>query len=162
MDTVTRLELIETRNTLHDLISSYAQGLDNRDPALLRVVFHDDALLDSGIFGRCEGLEAILAAADGWWAGATSMHHWMANPLVQIDLEAGTATGLTALNCVSTFVEGGPAHVGGRYVDTFSQVGGRWAISERVFDVQFVSPLPDWKAVQGTEAAASVGSLAGA
>jgi hypothetical protein len=152
MDIETRLELLETRNTLLDLISCYAQGFDNHDPSLLRIAFHDDAILELGLFGRFEGLDAILGAAAQFWIGAPHMHHWMANPLLEIDLESGSARGSTSLDCLSTFVETGTSHIGGRYEDTFKRVDGRWAISERVFEVQFVAPLPDWRAADGTEA----------
>jgi hypothetical protein len=155
LETVTRLELLETRNMLLDLISGYAQGFDNHEPELLRWVFHEDAVLDLGdVFGRYDGLDEILAAADRFWTGAPHMHHWMANPLLEIDLAAGTATARTALNCISTFTESGTSHIGGRYDDRFQRIDGRWAISERTLDVQFVAPLPEWKAAQGTEAVA--------
>jgi hypothetical protein len=155
MDTAGRLELLETRSQLLDLISSYAQGFDDHEPELLRATFHDDAVLDLGdLFGRYEGLDAILDAADQFWIGAPNMHHWMANPLLEIDLEAGHATARTALNCLSTFTESGTSHIGGRYDDVFRRIDGRWAISERTLIVQFVAPLPEWAAAQGTEAVA--------
>jgi hypothetical protein len=120
-------------------------------------VFHDDAVLDLGdLFGRYEGLDEILAAADQFWIGAPNMHHWMANPLLEIDLDAGTATARTALNCLSTFTESGTSHIGGRYDDRFERVDGRWAIRERTLIVQFVTPLPQWAPAQGTEASAAV------
>jgi hypothetical protein len=154
MEIADRLELLETRNALLDLISSYAQGFDDHRPELLRTTFHDDAVLELGLFGRYEGLDAILDAADQFWIGAPNMHHWMANPLLEIDLDAGRATATTALNCLSTFTESGTSHIGGRYDDVFLRVDGRWAISERTLIVQFVAPLPDWAAAQGTEAVA--------
>lgn len=158
METDTRLELLETRNALLDLISGYAQAFDNHDPSLLRKIFHEDAILDLGeVYGRYEGIAAILAAADQFWIGAPHMHHWMANPLLEIDLEAGTATASTALDCLSTFVESGTSHIGGRYRDTFRRIDGRWWITVRLFDLQFATPMPDWKPTVGTEA-----SLAGA
>lgn len=152
MDIETRLELLETRNALLDLISGYAQGFDHHDPALLREVFHEDALLDLDIFGRFQGIDAILGAADMFWTGAPHMHHWMANPLMEIDLESATATAVTSLDCLSTFIESGTSHIGGRYRDTFRRVDGRWWMTERLFDLQFQTPMPDWKPAQGTEA----------
>jgi len=153
MDTDTRLELLETRNALLDLISGYAQAFDNHDAELLRSIWHKDAVLDLGeIFGWYRGLDEIMTAADQFWTGAPHMHHWMANPLVEIDLEAGTATASTALDCLSTFTDAGTSHIGGRYRDTFVRVDGRWVISERTLDVQFVTPMPDWKPAEGSEA----------
>jgi hypothetical protein len=153
MDTDTRLELLETRNALLDLISGYAQGFDNHDPQLLRSVFHEDGVLDLGeLWGRHEGVEQIIAAADQFWIGAPNMHHWMANPLLEIDLDAGTATATTALDCLSTFVDTGTHHIGGNYRDTYRRIDGRWWITERIFDLQFLTPMPDWKPADGSEA----------
>lgn len=155
MDLETRLDLLESRNALLDLISGYAQGFDNHDPELLRSVFHDDAVLDLGeTWGRHEGISAILSAADAFWVGAPHMHHWMANPLIEIDLTADSATATTALDCLSTFTDTGTAHIGGRYTDRYLRIDGRWWISERVFELQFITPMPDWTPAQGTEAAA--------
>lgn len=152
MGTDTRIDLLEARNALLDLISGYAQGFDHHDPELLRSVFHEDAVLDLGpIWGSYRGIDEIMGAADQFWTGAPFMHHWMANPLVEIDLAAGTATGSSALDCLSTFTESGTSHIGGRYRDKFVRVEGRWVISERTLDVQFVTPMPDWKPAQGSE-----------
>ena len=152
MDTDTRLELLETRNALVDLISGYAHGFDLHDAELLRTVFHEDALLDLGPFGSYRGADEIRGAAEQFWAAAPHMHHWMANPLLEIDLERGVASATTALDCLCTYVETGTAHIGGRYRDRFARVDGRWVIVERVFDLAFVTPMPDWKPEQGSEA----------
>jgi hypothetical protein len=157
MDIEARLELLECRNTLADLISGYAQGFDNHDVGLLKSVFHENAVLELDIFGRYEGIGEIVAAAEKFWVGAPNMHHWMANPLFAIDLDAGTASASTSLDCMSTFVETGPTHIGGRYDDVFRRFDGRWWMCERVFELQFMAPMPDWKPTAGTEA-----SVAGA
>lgn len=148
----TRLELLETRNQLLDLISSYAHGFDHQNPDLLRATFHADAVLDLDVFGRFEGIEAIVGAANMFWEAAPAMHHWMANPLFKIDLDAGTASASTSLDCLCTYVDTGTAHIGGGYDDTFRRIDGRWWITQRDFDLQFVTPMPDWKPTQGSEA----------
>jgi hypothetical protein len=154
MDLATRLELLEGRFALLDAYYRYADAFDERDPELLRAVFHDDGVLDLGeLWGTHEGIEAIIASAEQSLAGAASMHHWMANPLIDLDVDAGVGSGSVSLDCVSTFIETGPAHVGGRYRDRFRRDDGVWKISERKLEVQFVTPMPEWVAVQGTEAA---------
>jgi hypothetical protein len=155
MDMATRLELLEGRFALLDAYHRYAQAFDDRDPELLRAVFHDDAILDLGdLWGTYEGIEAIVAAAGGFLESASSMHHWMANPLIEIDAETGVGSGTVSLDCVSTFVETGTAHVGARYRDKFRRDGGTWKISERKMELQFVTPMPQWVAAEGAEAAA--------
>jgi len=152
MDTDTRLDLIETRNQLLDLISSYGQGFDNQDPDLLHSIWTEDATLTLGPWGTHAGVDQIMAAAEGFWAASPYMHHWTANPLLEIDLEAGTATAISALNCLCTYIETGTFHIGGNYRDCFvRQVDGRWLIAERVLDLAFYTPLPDWKPTQGSE-----------
>jgi SnoaL-like domain len=153
MNLSTRLELLEIRSALVDLISSAAQAFDNCDRELLRSTFHQDATVDLGeLFGRHDGVAAILASAEEFWAAASSMHHWTANPLLEIDPAASRATGSTALDCVCTFADGGTYHCGGRYADTFARVDWRWTISRRRYEVQFMTPLPKWEVAQGTEA----------
>jgi len=148
--------MLETRNALIDLISGYAHGFDRHLPDLLREVFADDAVLDLAEFGTYRGIDEILGAAEQFWTAAPHMHHWMANPRLEIDLEAGTASGVTALDCLCTYVDSGTAHIGGRYVDRFARVADRWVIAERVFDLAFVTPMPEWKPAQGSEAPVAV------
>lgn len=158
MDTATRLEMLETRDALLDVHHRYAQGFDERDPRLLRESLHDDAVLDLGpLWGTHRGIDEILASAEASWGAASSMHHWMANSRFEIDLVAGTATGSVALDCVSTFHDTGPAHIGGRYRDRFARVKGVWKLSERALDLQFVTPMPNWLPSQGTEATPTAG-----
>jgi hypothetical protein len=152
MDTNTRLELLEARNDLLDLISRYAHGFDHKEAELLRSIWREDAVLDLDFFGRFVGIDEIMGAASQYWTAAPFMHHWMANPLVEIDLDAGTASSITDLDCLCTYVEEGTSHIGGTYRDSFVREDGRWLIVERVFEVAFVTPMPDWKPASGIEA----------
>lgn len=154
MDTNTRLELLEARNDLLDLISRYAHGFDHKDADLLRSIWREDAVLDLDFFGRFVGIDEIMGAASQYWAASPFMHHWMANPLVEIDLEAGTASAVTDLDCLCTYVEEGTSHIGGTYRDKFVRADGRWLIVERAFEIAFVTPMPDWKPASGAEAEA--------
>ena len=130
MDTDTRLQLLETRNALLDLVSGYAQGFDNHDAELLRSIWHEDAVLDLGdLFGCYRGLDEIMGAAEQFWTGAPYMHHWMANPLVEIDLEGDTATASTALDCLCTYA--GVRHVTHRWPLPRPLRAGRRPVAKR-------------------------------
>jgi SnoaL-like domain len=152
MDNEKRLDLLEARNDLLDLISGYAHGFDHQDAELLRSIWRADAVLDLGFFGRFVGIDEIMGAAQTYWTAAPFMHHWMANPLISIDIDAGTATAATELDCLCTYVEEGTSHIGGTYRDTFVREDGGWLITESVFEIAFVTPMPDWKPAQGIEA----------
>jgi len=153
MDSVTRVRMLEAREALIDVQHRYAQAWDNRAPGLLRSAVHADAVLYLGErLGWLEGVEAIIAAAELVWERAASLHNWMANPLLAIDLVAGTATGKTALDCVASYVDTGTTHVAGRYLDEYTRVAGVWKISKRSYEVHARTPMPGWAPTQGTEA----------
>jgi hypothetical protein len=154
MDLTTRVELLEARAELLDLVSRCAQGYDSRDPDLVRTVFHDDASVDLGAtLGRAEGFEAILTDAERFWTAASSMHHWTANSIVNVDPTSGAATADTALDCLCTFADGTTYHCGGRYRDAFLKRDTRWALISRHYEVQFMTPLAGWTPESGSEAA---------
>jgi hypothetical protein len=145
--------MLEARDALIDVQHMYAQAWDNRDPGLLRAAVHADAALYLGErLGWLEGIDAITAAAKLVWERAVGLHHWMANPVLDIDLEAGTATGTTALDCLASYLDTGTTHVAGHYLDEYTRVAGVWKISKRSYEVHARTPMPDWTPTQGTEA----------
>ncbi|MEW6339447.1 MAG: nuclear transport factor 2 family protein [Paraburkholderia sp.] len=151
-DLAQRLDTLESRFALERLIAAYNQAFDNRDEVLLRSIWHEDAkLLLGDAFGNYTGVDAIIDSAHKNWQQMPHMHHWMANAL--IDIEGDNATGTVALNALVTHVELGPAQISGRYNDRFERRGARWAFIERRFELHYLTPLPNWKPITGSEAA---------
>ncbi|RKE36349.1 SnoaL-like protein [Paraburkholderia sp. BL23I1N1] len=149
---VERLDALESRFALERLSAAYNQAFDNRDEALLRSIWHSDAsLLLGDAFGNYTGIEAIIESAHKNWQQMPYMHHWMANPLIDIDGDG--ATGQVALHALVTHVELGPVQISGLYHDRFERRDGRWAFTERRFELHYLTPLANWKPVAGTEAA---------
>lgn len=158
-DTIARLDTLESRAAIDRLIAGYAQAFDTRDEALLRSIWHADARLDLGAtFGSYTGIDAIVASAHQNWQAMPHMHHWMANPLVDID--GDMAHGSVAVDCVCTHVELGPVQISGRYVDRFERRDGRWAIADRAFDLHYLTPLKQWQPIAGSETVVMAGELA--
>jgi|SRR5213083_197956 len=144
-----RLDTLESRVAIERLINSYAQGFDSRDPALVRSLWFEDSKLLMGAFGEYEGLEAIVQAADGFWGQIRHMHHWMANPI--IDVDGDKATSRAALDCFVIDNDDGPTQIGGLYTDTFERRNGRWGIVVRRFELHYQTPLSGWESKQGTD-----------
>lgn len=152
-DILARIDALESRFALERLIAAYNQAFDNRDEVLLRSIWHSDAsLLLGNTFGNYTGIEAIIESAHKNWSQMPYMHHWMANPL--IDIDGDQATGKVALDALVTHTEFGPVQISGLYHDRFERRDGRWAFVERRFDLHYLTPLPNWKPVAGAEAAA--------
>ncbi len=144
-DVETRLDQLESRFAIEDLIARYAKGFDREDADLLHSIWWDDCVLDFGeTFGTHEGIEAIRAAADGFWQAITWMHHWQATPLIEIDGDRATA--YVGLDCLVRSAEEGPVRVGGYYEDEFERRDGVWKFARRLCDIQIWAPDPTYKA----------------
>ncbi|HEX4668442.1 MAG TPA: nuclear transport factor 2 family protein [Solirubrobacterales bacterium] len=147
-DLAERLDAIESRLAIEDLISRYAHGFDRRSLELMMGVWHEDALFDlGGDFGSFRGRDEIAEAVAGFWRETPWMHHFMANPLIEID--GDSATGAVALDCMQRHAEDGPTMVAGFYFDRFERRDGRWGIVERRFQLSYWAPLAEWKSKLG-------------
>ncbi|MGW6901560.1 nuclear transport factor 2 family protein [Streptomyces sp. NPDC054919] len=147
-----RLDKIESRIEIEELVSKYAQSFDRHDRDMLRGLWFEDSVLNLGPnFGEpFKGLDGIVAAAETLWAKTPKMHHWMANSIVVID--GDTARAETALDCFVIDSDDGPTQVGGLYTDHLERRQGVWKIKLREFDLHYWAPLSDWSAAAGTDA----------
>jgi hypothetical protein len=144
-----RLDALESRAAIDRLISAYSNAFDRIDAALLQDIWHLDASLDLPGFGSASGRDGILAMAENSWRQMPHMHHWMANPLIEI--VGDSATGTVAANCLFHDIEKGPVQVSGLYHDTFERREGKWAFVSRRFELHYLTPLNDWLPVAGVE-----------
>ncbi|MFD3589469.1 nuclear transport factor 2 family protein [Streptomyces sp. NPDC058683] len=147
-----RLDKIESRIEIEELVSKYAQSFDRHDRDMLRGLWFEDSVLNLGSnFGEpFKGIDNIMAAAETLWAKTPKMHHWMANSIVVIDGE--TARAETALDCFVIDSEDGPTQVGGLYTDHFERREGVWKIKLREFDLHYWAPVSGWSAAAGADA----------
>ena len=93
-----RLDRLESREAIMELLADYASGLDLQDREAMARIWHEDARLDLGeVFGIYQGRDAILAMAESFYAKCPSMHHWVATPSIRIEGDSGSkATGRPA------------------------------------------------------------------
>ena len=150
-DLSSRLDAVESRFAIERLIAEYAQAFDTHDETMLRGIWHEGARLSLGpAFGDFEGIDAIVESARRNWRLMPHMHHWMANPLIDIDGDGASVR--VAVDCLVTHAEIGPAQISGLYHDRCERRDGRWAFVERRFDLHYLTPLAGWTPVAGTEA----------
>ncbi|MET7511165.1 nuclear transport factor 2 family protein [Streptomyces albidoflavus] len=147
-----RLDEIESRIAIEELLNKYCHGFDRPDRDLLRTLWAEDAVFDLGpLFGDpANGVEGIMAKAEELWAAVPVMYHWMADPVIAVD--GDTATAETELNCLVISREDGPTQVVGVYSDRFARIDGVWKFQHRVFDPQLWAPLEGWAATAGSKA----------
>ncbi|MGA3682535.1 nuclear transport factor 2 family protein [Pseudomonas graminis] len=145
-----RLEALESRAAIESLISGYANAFDLMDIDLLRSLWHPDATLDLPDFGAGRSLEEIVAMAHTSWIKLPHMHHWMSNPMIQIQRAMASAT--VAADCLFHDREKGPVQVSGLYHDRFERRDGQWRFTSRRFELHFLTPLLNWTPIAGSEA----------
>jgi len=130
------------RICLHDLVMRYCRGCDRRDFALVRSLYHDDAIDDHGGMFRGSADEFVA-----WLPGVTS--HWaltrhaISNTLFVVDGDHAEgehyveAWHRTAGSDAKQFV------VLGRYLDRYERRDGLWKFSYRslVFDHGTIIPV---------------------
>jgi hypothetical protein len=146
---ITRLDALESRAAIETLISAYANAFDRLDRALLQSIWHADSSLELPGFGSATSREGILLMAENSWRQMPHMHHWMANPLIQINGDG--AVGTVAADCVFYDIEKGPVQVSGLYQDTFERRSGKWAFKSRHFELHYLTPLQGWIPTAGSE-----------
>jgi hypothetical protein len=148
-DLAARLDALESRMAIERLISAYANAFDRVDVRLLREIWHVDSTLDLPGFGSATSRDEVLAMAENSWKQMPHMHHWMANPLIEI--EGDSAIGTVAADCLFYDIEKGPVEVSGLYHDKFERRDGVWAFLSRRFELHYLTPLKDWVPVAGNE-----------
>jgi hypothetical protein len=130
-----------------DLLYARARGADRFDPALMRACHPIDGTDNHGTYqGLMHGFIDSLEQAMASGPVCLAKEHIIANALFDF-LPNGDAFVESYHVAHETFVQGEGIvffHIGGRYLDTFRQVGGRWLIQHRdiVYDWSRVSPGP--------------------
>jgi SnoaL-like domain len=143
-----RLDQIESRIAIEELLAAYGQGFDQEDADRLRTIWWDDAYFDLGdVFGNYTGIDAIMEATAGFWTAMQWMNHWMATPTIKVS--GDRATGACGVDCMVHDNENGPTMIGGTYTDEFERRDGVWKFSRRAFDMHYLTPVKDWTPAAG-------------
>ncbi|MEO7467990.1 MAG: nuclear transport factor 2 family protein [Pseudomonadota bacterium] len=139
------LQRYAIKQEILDLLYARARGADRFDPALMRACHPVDGTDNHGTYqglmhGFIDGLEKAMVTGPECLA----KEHVIANALFEF-LPDGDVFCESYHVAHETFVRGGGTvffHIGGRYLDTFRQVDGRWLIQHRdiVYDWSRVSP----------------------
>ena len=143
---IDRLLGIADRFEIRECIETYPRGVDRHDDAILRSVFHEDAVDDHGV---ARDLDEFV-----YWANnivhqhlAAHMHHITSHTAT---VEGDHAHAESYVLFVHRYKDGKTVHVaGGRYLDQLERREGRWGIVRRqvVVDYRYLadgSIFGDW------------------
>lgn len=132
-------ELLD-RQAINDLVHIYCRAADRHDDALMRTLYHDDAIDDHGAFFKGLAMEFIDRLPE-IQAPMLILHHNVTT--TNIVIEGDYAEGeiyILAYHQVAT--EDGPMDlmIGGRYFDRYEKRDGVWKFSYRAV-------VADWATV---------------
>lgn len=131
-----RLERLESRQAIHDVLMRYCRAVDRLDVALLRSCYHEGSWDDHGHYkGAGHEFAAFIVGSLAQRAHHTT--HAVANVLIEMDAEhrdLARAESYALAHLRRTDPSGLEWLDGfsGRYLDRFERRNGTWRISERV------------------------------
>jgi hypothetical protein len=135
---------LAARRDIHKAVCNYMRGQDRLQPAIQRKAFHDDALVDCGLFAGAP--DAYVEFAQGFLAKLESSQHLIGQ--VDIEVDRDVAYGEVYFLAWHRVSEGGEPKdliVCGRYVDEYARRDGEWRIAKRreIIDWARTDPAAD-------------------
>ena len=133
-----RIALLEHREAIKELRAEYCYRTDGRDWDGYAALFAEDARLDFGPVGEFRGRAEIREfAEDVVGANHPFLSHMLHNPILDVDVGAGTATGRWYFEVPCTFEDGSAGWIQGTYEDEYVREGGEWLFAEIVADFNY-------------------------
>lgn len=134
------VEQAVAKQALHDLVVTYARGVDRADAALLASVFHPDAEVVTGVIdGRAPDYARDICAMVR--ENLKSTFHSMANEYFEVSGDRAVGETYVVAHMISTGDAPQETLTGGRYLDRFERRDGQWRIAHRTF-------VHDWNMTQ--------------
>jgi SnoaL-like domain len=138
-----RVDMLQARQDIHDVLVSYCRGADRCDAMLMKACFHDDAWDNHGFY---DGPAAAFAdqAAVNLRMRFTATRHLMMNETIVIDGDVAHAE--TYILAIMRKSEEGTLFdvtFGARYLDRVERRDGVWKIAHRtlVSDGNRIDPV---------------------
>lgn len=130
-----------TKQALHDLVMTYARGVDRGDEKLLASVFHPDAEVITGVLDA----KAPIFARDivaGVRSAYRSAFHSVANEYYEVSGDHAAGECYVVAHTLSAGDDPQETLTGGRYLDRYEKRDGAWKIAHRTFVCDWTMTQP--------------------
>lgn len=145
LDIATRLDRVESRFAIMDLVSAYCMACDDRDNDQLRTLFTEDAEFRSqdGVM-VARGTQAIMEMYAGRFRALGVTNHWTHDHTVTFDdVQPDRAAGVVSGH--AECYRNGQTLIGAmRYTDVYSRQKGVWKFSSRALAFLYYLPVQDY------------------
>jgi len=140
-----RLDELESRNAIQDLVTDYCQGFDKKNVERFLSIWWDDCVWDIGgkPFGDFSGLTEIERAYhDLIWPTWRETHHLTTNLRLWFE-EKDRARGECDVDVMGASPTNELIVVGATYHDQFERRNGVWKILLRKVQMHFYNPVSE-------------------
>ena len=142
-DLIRRVDELESRAALRDLVTDYCRGFDSHDWETFVSIWHEDAIWEIGPpFGTFEGhagiREAVMDILYPLWR---ETHHLTSNLKVEFD-GPDRASGVCDVDCMGATKDDIVQMISATYSDNFERRDGAWRIARRKVQIHYFNPVP--------------------
>jgi 3-phenylpropionate/cinnamic acid dioxygenase small subunit len=140
---VSRIDELESRAALRDLVTDYCLGFDNHDWDRFIGIWHPDAIWEIGApFGTFNGHEGIRQAVfDVLYPVWRETHHLTSN--LRLDFsDPDHAHGVCNVDCMGATADDIVQMISATYTDDFERRDGVWKIAKRHVVIHYFNPIP--------------------
>jgi hypothetical protein len=129
------------KQALHELLCTYCRACDRRDYALVRSLYHDDAIDDHGAMfsGSADEFVAWLPSVLGLFEATA---HSVANALFVVDGDRTEGESYAHAYHRTPPPDAREIVIGGRYLDRFERRDGQWKFLRRSLVLDWCQTTP--------------------
>ena len=138
-----RIDELESRAALRDLVTDYCLGFDNRDWDRFIAIWHPDAVWEIGPpFGTFTGHEGIREAVfEILYPVWRETHHLTSNLRLSFS-DPDHARGMCNVDCMGATKDDVVQRISATYTDDFERREGNWKIAKRNVVIHYFNPIP--------------------
>ena len=141
---ISRVDQLESRASLRDLVTDYCQGFDNHNWDQFISIWHEDAVWEIGPpFGTFYGHDGIREAVfEVLYPAWRETHHLTSNLRLEFD-GPDRAHGVCNVDCMGATVDDIVQMISATYRDDFERREGVWKIAKRHVVLHYFNPIPE-------------------
>lgn len=141
-----RIDELESRNAVRDLVTEYCRGFDTLNFERFLAIWWEDCVWDIGPpFGMFDGHSGIhKAVKEVLWPVWRETHHLTSNLKVEFGA-ADAANGVCDVDCMGALRDDSVHMISATYTDRFERRKGVWKIKRRDVVIHYFNPIPGAK-----------------
>jgi len=148
---LTRIDRLESRVAISEIVAKYCKSCDDRDVPLLRSLFTDDAVVrsDDGVM-TSDGIDAVMKMYGGRFEVLGISAHWTHDHIIAFDdTDPDRATG-EIFGHAEAHRNGMTLVASLRYQDVYRREGGVWKFASRTLSFLYYVPVGEYPEALGS------------